>query len=282
MKQSLIFLSFLLMWVTFSSNYSVVKAQSNDCPLVQGGWTALAAEIHAEYTGSFSKYADPLQRASALQKLRRCIDQQTKTPENEQAYQLERSALDLAVDSIISGLIADPNSAQVYLEQANQFDSTALQLIVTPPTAQAGSPLAGTITMPLDGASVAKNTLVRGTYDTNQLDSDHHLWLFIVTPHSDVYPQAAQSCPHDQRQSIPIVNFSDKWTMAITVGSDGDIGQPFRLLLVTADAAANDFLNNYFDQLCTTKNLTSLKEEDLFNSATFKINVLEDVTVVRQ
>jgi hypothetical protein len=73
--------------------------------------------------------ANNLQSAADLQALRRCLDQQERTLDNEEAYRLLQGALNLTVDSIISSQLGDIAAATSLLAAADDQYTAAFIII---------------------------------------------------------------------------------------------------------------------------------------------------------
>jgi hypothetical protein len=271
---------FALAFFCFSDQLTIVEAQSEDCPPgIEGDWQAVAAGIYIEY-GNVIQVRGDMQRASMLQALRRCLDNQERPPDYDEAYRLLRNAIDLTVDSIISAQIGESEDSDRFLAEANDQYSEAALLIsgVIPNPSQDA---VGTITSPQEGMAVPETTQVTGTYNTAVLDDNHHLWLLVITPDSLVYPQASHGCPGGQRESIPFSAIDNTWTMTIRLGGPPDVGKSFRLVLALVDEAGNTFLNEKYDGWCETMSFPGLSQDEVFR-ADFEVAVEQTVNVIRE
>lgn len=90
------------------------------------------------------------------------------------------------------------------------------------------------ITTPVNGTTVSKNTTVQGT--ALRIPSGQVIWPIIYV-HSVAlyYPMA----------SAVTVSQSGFWQTTITIGGPNDTGQPFDIIMITADQAGKDALVAY-------------------------------------
>jgi hypothetical protein len=285
----------VLVLLAFSSSVAKVIAEENDCsPEAQamtGVWKAVAAQILIERDLEMQKATGDLPKAFALQSLRRCFDQQwrllgeKRTPSDEEIYWVLQNALNLTVDSIISAQLDKAAAAESLTTQASEQYAVAAELIGLPPKPTITPDPAATIDIPTNESVVPQETQVSGTYASSLLSPDNQLWLLVVTPGGLIFPQANNACatdPNVKREPIPfdLLGGSNTWTMVIGVGGNSNIGEKFRLLLVTADAGVSTFFNEWFDTGCAKNDFPGLTQSQIVSHG--KITVLQTVNVTRQ
>ena len=247
------------------------------CP--QGNFWEIATEIANRYSALLGSVEEEgLQRAASFQGLRRCLDElQPRSAEMELSDVLQ-NALNLAADSIVSGLIGETDDAALLQAQANQVHQRALEIIVAGPII---IPNAGTIESPAEGESAPEVAQIIGTRVDSELNEDNHLWLFVVTPNNLTYPQGNNMCVAGERTPIPFNAFDDGWSMTVGLGDATSVGQQFTLVLVTVDAVTHAFLNRTLDQWCAANSFVGLTQQELF-TPDHVINTVQVVHVIRE
>jgi hypothetical protein len=113
-----------------------------------------------------------------------------------------------------------------------------------------GGPVQVQITVPgrqTPPATVGQAILVQGT--VQNLPAGQKIWVFTQNPgSSDLNPQPQAA----------VINSAGSWTSQTFVGSGGDAGKQFQILVVTADTAAVATITSYLDRARQTGNYPGL------------------------
>jgi hypothetical protein len=271
----------ILAWFTLvlASITGVSAAQNNgNCSIEDiEAWRNAAGFVWLEY-GELIVEADSPQKLATLMELRRELESE---PCPDPSVPL-RDAIIAATDGVFSNLQLDPEAA-TYLERASDLYSEAGRILAAEIGAiDEGQTSTGefAITSPADGGTVPVAIIVEGTFDPAQLDEDHHIWLFVEVPDGRMFPQAGNGCPGEDRIPLDLNRRRNTWQMHAQIGSDGDVGEEFGLVLGMANAEANAELNSRFDGWCNSNSFTGISQDDFFD--VLGIEIVDDLLITRQ
>jgi hypothetical protein len=106
------------------------------------------------------------------------------------------------------------------------------------------------ITTPAANSTAAQYTMVMGGY---RADLSEDIWIVVQGIDGKYYPQSMDACRGD-----PTPKKNGRWELRITLGSPGDAGQRFGLLLTTANAEASRFMADEMKGWCQTDSFPGL------------------------
>jgi hypothetical protein len=86
-----------------------------------------------------------------------------------------------------------------------------------------------------DGASVPQSLEISGAY---RLTASAGIWVIVFPPNGRWYPQSADACAGVHTQAS-----GGQWRVPVNFGGPQDVGKPFDIAVVLADAEASAFLD---------------------------------------
>jgi hypothetical protein len=92
-----------------------------------------------------------------------------------------------------------------------------------------------TITSPIDRAEVNQEEIVKGTYTSDVVND---IWLLIYPPNGRWYPQSYDACRGDH-----VHKSNGRWDVRVTFGQPSNVGEPFDVVVILADANASHALD---------------------------------------
>jgi hypothetical protein len=123
------------------------------------------------------------------------------------------------------------------------------------------------ITSVAEGDRVAQTITLIGTYPANLADD---LWVLILPPNERYYPQSLNAC---NRERTPKIN--GRWEMRVGFGGPNNVGEPFRIVLTTANAQASQVILDTLSAWCQANNFPGLEQLPP------GLTILEQITVTR-
>jgi hypothetical protein len=140
----------------------------------------------------------------------------------------------------------------------------------TPPISNATLPGQITLANVMDGDQVSQSKLITGTYTA---DITHDIWLMIYAVNGRWYPQSVNAC-----QGVHTAKASGKWQVPVGFGGDSNVGEPFDIVVLLADAEASAFFDAKQREWCANKNFPGFLLIELPQG----IDVKQQVRVFRQ
>lgn len=222
-----------------------------------------------------------LETALVIQALRREFDQiEIPNCTVEPDAKLFVKMLNFTADYLVAQAAEESSLADTLLAEATPIhDAVSGAFVGFTPSDGTTVAVVGQITSPVLDETVLQEAQVAGTYDVDLLEGNF-LWLFVLAPNGLLYPQAQNSCPGDQRESIPLSRFDNTWRMTVYLGIPADSGKTFTLVLGLASPEANDQINSLFDSWCKDMNFTGLSQAELFDE--MRVEPLQSINVIRQ
>jgi hypothetical protein len=221
---------------------------------------------------------DNLADMAILQEWRRMLEAADPLPCDEDAFKALVKAINLTGDSILSNLLDKSEDAVNFQADASTQEAIAAQTLIEPPDIVDGA----MITSPTDGQTgVDFTVIVEGTYPATQYDftTPDQLWLFVVPASSQRrYPQIVEGC--DAAARSPIVYENGNFSTTVLLGTeDLGRGEPFTIILMSADSAATEALYAKFDEWCAAQDYPGLSAREVAGIA--GLEQLYSVTVTR-
>ncbi len=93
-----------------------------------------------------------------------------------------------------------------------------------------------------DGDTVPQSLKIVGTYTPEVTDD---IWVFVYASDGRWYPQSTNACNGVHTQKV-----AGQWQVKAQFGGDQNVGEPFDIVVVLANAEANTFLNAKQQQWC--------------------------------
>jgi hypothetical protein len=260
------YLFFLLLIV--SSTFQVLGQDAEvDC-----------AQILLEYQALIQDGASSLNDLIQLQSWRRALESADPLPCVEDGYKALVAAINLTGDAIAMDLDDRPDEAEPLFAQASEQEQIAFNEIE--PTSSGVD--SAVITSPTDGQTgVDFTVIVEGTYPADQYDftTPDQLWLFVVPASNQRrYPQIVEGCDAAARSPIAYNNGNLNMAVLLGDGAQGG-GEPFTIILMSADSAATEALYAIFDEWCATGDFSGLSAREVAGIA--GLEQLDSVTVTR-
>lgn len=134
--------------------------------------------------------------------------------------------------------------------QVNRISGTATPAVVS------NASLPGTVTIsnavinqtpaPIsNGASMPQNFALSGSYS----GITGTIWVLVYPPNGRFYMQSNNACGSPP---VHVVQDSGSWWVNVQLGQASDIGKPFHILVIVADASANSYLEAKQQEGCST------------------------------
>jgi hypothetical protein len=101
-----------------------------------------------------------------------------------------------------------------------------------------------------DGDGVPATLTLEGSYfEDAYAEEANNIWVLVYPPNGRWYPQSKAAClgVHTEKEN-------GRWTVPANFGGDQNIGQPFGVVVVLADAEANAFFNSKQEEWCKAGN----------------------------
>ncbi|MBE2199887.1 MAG: hypothetical protein IAE79_14830 [Anaerolinea sp.] len=137
-----------------------------------------------------------------------------------------------------------------------------------PPLLETSLDGTATITSLNDGDSAPHIFVLSGTADP----AASAIWILSYNPNGRFYPQSTNPC-----QNVHTVFADGRWQVPVSLGLDDEVGKPFHLYVVLADAEANAFFDQKQQEWCLASDYPGLQSVEMPTG----IQVKAHIAVVR-
>ncbi len=112
------------------------------------------------------------------------------------------------------------------------------------------------ITNAVEQGRVPQELVLRGTFTD---DVTNNIWVLVYAPNGLWYPQSTDACKGQHTE----MGSGGQWSVRATFGGDKDVGQPYYIAVVLADAQASTFFDQRQRSWCANKLYPGLLTLDL-------------------